>query len=113
MSVEVAGEVQLKEGHLHRATRSTGQADDLVDRYGRRAEQFLDKPERAGIAVHPSRHSGFVGGAGRCEARLDRPNRLQHVRRVLDQSCALPDQLVAALGSRIAAGDSKRAISWR
>jgi hypothetical protein len=58
MSVEVAGEVQLKEGHLHRATRSTGQADDLVDRYGRRASSSSTSPS---APASPSTHRGTAG----------------------------------------------------
>ena len=41
--VEPPGEVELEQRHLNRAGRSARQADDLVDRYRRRAEQALDR----------------------------------------------------------------------
>jgi hypothetical protein len=40
VTVEAAGEVELEQRHLHRARRRARQADDLIDRRRRRAEQL-------------------------------------------------------------------------
>ena len=80
---------------------SAGQADDLVDRHRRRAEQLLDQ-RRARRRRSTSPAPALVRrGAASATAAVERPDRLDHVGGILDQGRAVADQLVAALRARV------------
>ena len=71
MAVEAAGEVEFEQHHLHRAAGKPRQADDLVDRSRRRAEQFLDSASRDIVGVDRARRA--TSGSKRARGEATRP----------------------------------------
>ena len=83
--------------------------DDLVDGDRRGAEQFFHPGTDILIGIDRIDRRFVIESRTRARnAAADRPKGLQDIRRILDQRCAVADQLVAALGPRIERGARDR-----
>jgi hypothetical protein len=96
VAFEAAGEIQFEQRHLDGPAARAGQADDLVDRHRRWAEQFFDGAQCV-RAVHCLQ--GLVAFGRGADAAFEWTECFDRVSGVLDQGRTVADQLVAALRS--------------
>jgi hypothetical protein len=97
VAVEAPGKVELEQCHLHRAARAARQANELVHRHRRRAEQLLDIAGQRGIRFGRRLETRRRG----LDPRLGRAKRLDHVLGILDQRRAVADQLLQPWAPRV------------
>lgn len=94
MPLDPTGQFELEENELDRCRGLPGLPDQLVDRNGRRSEQRGDIAPVALARVDRGSRKGKRPDRFADHARIDRPDRFDHVVDILDQRRAFADKSI-------------------